>query len=99
MKFCLSVVPPLKNCRVMNVTPSKTVFSFDDYDSFDVDQSLPKLPIFPCRGKLNNSSENDICRGYFIYLCSQAGKRKNELSALNVNNKSGQEFLRENRGE
>ena len=55
----------------------------------------------PHRGKLNNSSGNDIRGGNFKYSClfSQTGKRKNELSALNVNNKSGEEFLRENRGE
>ena len=32
-------------------------------------------------------------------LFSQTGKRKNELSALNVNNKTGVEFLQGNRGE
>ena len=55
----------------------------------------------PHRGKLNNSLGNEIRGGNFKYSClfSQTGKRKNELSALNVNNKSGEEFLRENQGE
>ena len=55
----------------------------------------------PQRGKLNNSSGNDIRGGNFKYSClfSQTAKRKNELSALNMNNKSGEEFLRENWGE
>ena len=65
------------------------------------DYSPPSGTLAPHRGKLNNSSENDIHGGNFKYssLFSQTGKRKNELSALNVNNKSGEEFLRENRGE
>ena len=55
----------------------------------------------PPSEKLNNLSGNDILGGDFKYSClfSQTGKRRNELSALNVNNKSGEEFLRENRGE
>ena len=57
--------------------------------------------VVPRRGKLDNSLGNDIRGGNFKYSClfSQTGKRKNELSALNVNNKSGEELLRENRGE
>ena len=57
--------------------------------------------LVPHRGKLNNSSGNEIHGGNFKYSClfSQTGKRKNELSALNVNNKSGEEILRENQGE
>ena len=57
--------------------------------------------LHPRRGKLNNSSGNDIRGDNFKYWClfSQTGKRKNKSSALNLNNKSGEEFLRENRGE
>ena len=58
-------------------------------------------PSPPHRGKLDNSLGNDIRGGNFKYSClfSQTGKKKNELSALNVNNNSGEEFLLGNRGE
>ena len=50
----------------------------------------------PLREKLNNSSVNDIRGGNFEYSClfSQTGEWKNELSALNVNNKPGKNFYK-----
>ena len=55
----------------------------------------------PPSGKIQRFVGERHTWGNVKYSClfSQTSKRKNELSALNVNNNSGEEFLRENRGE
>ena len=52
----------------------------------------------PHRVKLNNSLGDEVHEGNFKYSCffSQTGRRKNELSALNVNNKKFYEKIRGN---
>ena len=65
------------------------------------DYRPPSGNLSPPSGEIKQFVGERHTWGNFKYSClfSQTGKRKNELSALNVNNKSGEEFLRENRGE